>query len=109
MCQLVSEGLAGLGVVYVGTDADQPFAEMCEAVGAVAVPALDGEAGGFNLRLQRVPKRAGGVSREQSSLRRRGQRLSAGLADVPHVRDAVCDEPTSLRAGGTGDLRVRVG
>ena len=106
--ELVGEGLDGLGVVDVVADADGAGGEVGGAVGAVAVAAVEGEAGVGDEAGEGVPEPVGGVAFEQDGVGWLGQGLAGGLGDVPDVGDAVADEPglgrgvVVLAGGGVG-------
>ena len=99
---LVGERLAGLRVVEVGSDGDGTRGEVGQAVGGGAVAAVDGEAAFGGQAGQGVPQPGRGLPAQQGRPRRGGQRLTAGLGDVPDVGEAEADEPAGRGTGRRG-------
>jgi len=81
MPELVGQGLHGLSVVDVVADPHHPAGRVGVAVGAAAVPALQGVAVSGYLAGEVVPQPGRGLPGQQDR-RDLGQRVALGLRDV---------------------------
>ena len=103
VAHLVGEGLDGLGGVDVLADADGAVVEAGVSVGAVAVPAFEGEAVVVSEQREVGPEVLGFGAGEQTRIGR--ERGAVGLADVEDVDDA---EPAQHLRGVTTGIGRRL-